>query len=54
VTPGGKVHVVTLPRKLLASLATIAAAVGLMAFGTFGAFDDSNDPFPQSVIAPIE
>ncbi|TQN44393.1 hypothetical protein FHU33_3895 [Blastococcus colisei] len=38
----------TLARKLLASLTTIAAAAGLMAFGTLGAFEDTQDYFPAS------
>lgn len=42
---------VTTTRKLLASMATIAAAVGLMAFGTFGTFEDSHDYFPPSISA---
>lgn len=37
-------------RKIVASLATVAAAAGLMAFGTFGAFEKTRDHFPQSVI----
>ncbi len=41
---------VSLPRKLLASLATIAASAGLMAFGTFGTFDNSDEPLPGSVV----
>jgi hypothetical protein len=40
---------VTPIRKLVASLATIAAATGLMAFGTFGVFEETRDHFPQSV-----
>lgn len=39
---------VTLVRKVLASLATIGAAAGLVAFGTFGAFTAENAGFPQS------
>jgi len=54
VTIVGTMLPVTMPRKLLASLATVAAAAGLMAFGTFGTFDNTNDHFPQSVIAPVE
>jgi hypothetical protein len=42
---------VTTTRKLLASLATVAAAAGLMAFGTYGAFEDTREDFPSSVIA---
>ena len=55
VTFVGRILAVTLPRKLLASLATIAAAAGLMAFGTFGAFETGDDDgFPHAVIAPTE
>lgn len=39
-------------RKIAASLAVVAAAAGLVAFSHLGAFDDSNDPFQHSVIAP--
>ncbi len=42
-------RVVTLSRRLLTSLAIIAAAVGVMAFGTFGTFEDTQDHFPRSV-----
>lgn len=38
-------------RKILASLAVVGAWAGLVAFATFGAFEDSNDYFPHSVIA---
>jgi hypothetical protein len=38
-------------RKVAASLAAVAAAAGLIAFAHLGAFDNSNDPFPRSVIA---
>lgn len=40
----------TTVRKLLASLVVVAGAVGLMAFGTFGAFEDTDDHFPHSVV----
>jgi hypothetical protein len=39
-------------QKVIASLAAVAAAAGLIAFAHLGAFDDSNDPFQHSVIAP--
>jgi hypothetical protein len=39
-------------RKVAASLAAVSAAAGLIAFAHLGAFDDSNDPFQHSVIAP--
>jgi hypothetical protein len=39
-------------RKVAASLAAVAAAAGLIAFAHLGAFDDSNDPFQHSVMAP--
>jgi hypothetical protein len=38
-------------RKVAASLVPVAAAAGLIAFAHLGAFDNSNDPFPRSVIA---
>lgn len=41
----------SLTRKLLASLTTVAAAAGLMVFGTLGAFEDTHDYFPPSVVA---
>jgi hypothetical protein len=47
-TDGGR----ELARKILASVVTVAAGVGLMAFGTFGAFEDGHDQFPHSVISP--
>ncbi|WP_167761533.1 hypothetical protein [Blastococcus sp. CT_GayMR19] len=37
-------------RRVAASLAAVAAAAGLVAFSHLGAFDDSNDPFPHSVV----
>jgi hypothetical protein len=45
---------VSLKRKLLNSVATIGATVGLMAFGTFGAFEDTRGYFPPSVVAPVD
>ena len=36
--------------KVAQSLVTVAAGVGLMAFGTFGAFGDGDDEFPHSVV----
>lgn len=51
----GRMPAVTFTRKILASLATIAAAAGLMAFGTFGAFENGDgDGFPQSVLGSSE
>jgi hypothetical protein len=46
---------VILIRKLLASLATVGAAGGLMAFGTFGGFTAENAGFPRSSLsdAPV-
>lgn len=38
-------------RKLAASVTTLAVAVGLAAFATFGAFDNGDDPFPHSQLA---
>lgn len=37
--------------RIAASLATLAAAAGLVVFAHLGAFDDGNDPFPHSVVA---
>ena len=37
-------------RRIAASLAAVAAAAGLVAFSHLGAFDNSNDPFPHSVV----
>jgi hypothetical protein len=39
-------------RKVAASLAAVSVAAGLIAFAHLGAFDESNDPFQHSVIAP--
>lgn len=39
-------------RKVLASLAVVAVAGGLMAFATFGSFSSAHDPFAHSVLAP--
>jgi hypothetical protein len=50
VTIVGRMLAVTTIRKLAASLAVVAAATGLMAFGTWGAFEDTDDYFPQSVV----
>ena len=41
---------VTLVRKVLASLATVGAAAGLMVFGTVGEFTAENAGFPRSSI----
>jgi hypothetical protein len=49
VTAWGRVAAVSTLRKSLASLVTIAAAVGLIAFGTVGAFDETRGDFPRSV-----
>lgn len=43
-----------LGRKLASSVATIAATGALTAFATLGAFTDDSDPFPHSVVAPVE
>jgi hypothetical protein len=40
-------------RKVAASLAAVAAAAGLVAFSHLGAFDNSNDPFPHSVVVHL-
>lgn len=44
-----------LVRKVLASLATVGAAAGLMIFGTVGEFTPQNAGFPQSSLgeAPL-
>jgi hypothetical protein len=39
-------------RKVTASVAAVAAAVGLIAFAHLGAFRDGGDPFPHSVLVP--
>jgi hypothetical protein len=36
----------TLPRKIVESVVVVAAGVGLMAFGTFGTFEDETTPLP--------
>ena len=41
----------TLWRKVLATLAVVAVVGGVMAFAAFGSFENSHDPFPQSVVA---
>ena len=41
----------TVPRKIAESVVVIAAGVGLMAFGTFGAFTDQHTPFPPVSVA---
>lgn len=41
----------TVLRKVLASLATIGATAGLMAFGTLGEFTPGNAGFPQSSLS---
>jgi hypothetical protein len=53
VTAHGKLAAVSMLRKSLASLAVLAAAVGLIAFGTVGAFDDSRGDFPRSVTGSV-
>ena len=39
-----------LVRKVLASLATVGAAAGLMLFGTVGEFTEENAGFPRSSV----
>ena len=41
---------VTVVRKVLASLATVGAAAGMMVFGTVGEFTAENAGFPRSSI----
>lgn len=38
-------------RKIVESVLVVAAGVGLMAFGTFGAFEDDATPFPPASVA---
>ena len=38
-------------RKVAESLVVVAAAVGLMAFGTFGRFEDGGTPFPHASLS---
>jgi len=39
----------TLVRKIVESVVVVAAGLGLMAFGTFGTFEDDSTPFPPAV-----
>jgi hypothetical protein len=41
----------TVRRKITESVAVLAAGLGLMAFGTFGAFTDAHTPFPPTSVA---
>ena len=50
--PDGRTARGALLGKIARSLLIAAVMAGLPAFGTFGAFDNSNDPFPHSVLAP--
>jgi hypothetical protein len=62
VTSGGRIAAVkdngsdsrrqraALARKVLASVVAVAGATSFMAFGTVGAFDSGNTPFPRSVL----
>jgi len=38
----------TFTRKIVESVLVVSAGVGLMAFGTFGAFTDPTTPFPPA------
>ena len=38
----------TFTRKIVESVAVVALGLGLMAFGTFGAFTDPTTPFPPA------
>jgi hypothetical protein len=40
----------TFTRKIVESVVVVAAGVGLMAFGTFGAFTDPTTPFPPAPV----
>ncbi|MGY1742713.1 MULTISPECIES: hypothetical protein [unclassified Blastococcus] len=44
----------SLCRKLLSSLAVVAAAAALPLFASVGAFRDGADPFPHSVEGPAQ
>ena len=48
---GGNDALVSVVRRLLGSLVIVSAAAGLIAFATFGAFDNHQDPFPHSVLS---
>jgi hypothetical protein len=41
----------TFTRKIVESVAVVSAALGLMAFGTFGAFTDPTTPFPPPPVS---
>jgi hypothetical protein len=41
----------SLLRKIAESVLVVAAGIGLMAFGTFGAFEDDTTPFPPASVA---
>jgi hypothetical protein len=51
-TPDGGTARRALLGKIARSLLIAAVMAGLPAFATFGAFDGTNDPFPNSVVAP--
>lgn len=42
---------VTVWRRVLATVAVVAVAGGLMAFAAFGSFSNRHDPFTHSVVA---
>jgi hypothetical protein len=52
VSAGGRIALMpptppkTFTRKMVESVLVVAGGVGLMAFGTFGAFTDPTTPFP--------
>lgn len=41
----------TVWRRVLATVAVVAVAGGLMAFAAFGSFSNRHDPFAHSVVA---
>ena len=55
MTAGGSIRPVkrpkTVTRKIAESVVVLAAGLGLMAFGTFGAFTDAHTPFPPTSVA---
>jgi hypothetical protein len=48
--PGAGQQPAVVARKVLASVVVVAGAAAFMAFGTVGAFDSGNTPFPRSVL----
>ena len=44
-------RLVAVIKRLVSSVAIVSAAVGLITFATFGAYDNHQDPFPHSVLS---